>query len=401
MKVIVIGGGASGLVASITSATKNEVILLEKNNKCGKKLLITGNGKCNYWNSDFKIDYFNSQNMNLLKHIITLKNQEKVLSLLDKIGIVPKIRNGYYYPASSQAISVKEALVKEAKIRGVNIITNCNVLDIIKKDKYIIKTNMGEFSCDKVILATGSLACGKTGSTGDGYKFLKKLGHNIIKPLPALVKLVGDESYFNKWKGIRCDVNLKLYEEEKLIIESSGEIQLTSYGISGICVFQLSGVVARGLYNHKKEVIAINFLPNINNFISYMNNRNDIVKNRSVSELMDQLINYNLVNLFLNLSDINNEEKWDSIDLKRKNKLERLVTSFPLKIINTKGYDDAQVCTGGISLSEVNINTLESKYNKNLYIAGELLDCDGVCGGYNLGFAFISGLIAGENYDIN
>ena len=112
MKVIVIGGGASGLVASITSATKNEVILLEKNNKCGKKLLITGNGKCNYWNSDFKIDYFNSQNMNLLKHIITLKNQEKVLSLLDKIGIVPKIRNGYYYPASSQAISVKEALVK-------------------------------------------------------------------------------------------------------------------------------------------------------------------------------------------------------------------------------------------------------------------------------------------------
>lgn len=396
--IIVVGGGASGLVAAIYAAknTNNNVILLEKNNKCGKKILITGNGKCNYWNEDFNNKYFYCSNKTLLDSIISKSNQDTVLNFFKQIGIVPKIKNGYYYPMSNQAVTIQTALVKEAEISGVCIKYDCEVKNIEYNGKYVVKTNNDIYKCDKLILATGSKAAFNTGSTGDGYEFLKKFNHTINSLVPALVQLEATETYLKKWSGVRSDVNLSLYEDDKLISESCGEVQLTNYGISGVCTFQLSGIVSRGLLNRKKEVIKINFVPWLNkSFIDYMNLRNAKIKSRSISFLMDSLLNYKLVNLLLELSHINQNDKWDDISFSKKKNLESLITNFELLITGTKGFDCAQTCAGGVSIDEINTKTMESKLQKGLYIVGELIDVDGMCGGYNLGFAWITGMLAG------
>lgn len=396
-RVIVIGGGASGLVAAIYAAQTNDVVLLEKNSKCGKKLLITGNGKCNYWNEDFNVSHFNSSNLDLLKKIISADNKNKILRFFDEIGIVPRIKNGYYYPMSNQAISIQTALLKQAKLSKVVIKTESEVIDVKYQDKYQVKTKDETYECEKLIIATGSMAAPNTGSTGDGYRILSKFNHNLIKPTPALVQLISKGSFLKKWSGIRCDAGLSLYEDNCLIKQSLGEIQLTDYGISGVCTFQLSGLVSRGLSLQKKETIEINFLPWLKeDFINYMDMRNSKVKSRMISELLDSFFNYKLVNIILELSGIKQDELWENIPLEKKNKLKINLTCFKLQIVDTKGFEHSQTCTGGIPLSEINLNTMESKKSKNLFITGELLDADGQCGGYNLGFAFITGMLAGS-----
>ena len=396
-RVIIIGGGASGLVAAIYAAQTNDVVLLEKNSKCGKKLLITGNGKCNYWNEDFNVSHFNSSNLDLLKKIISADNKNKILRFFDEIGIVPRIKNGYYYPMSNQAISIQTALLKQAKLSKVVIKTESEVIDVKYQDKYQVKTKDETYECEKLIIATGSMAAPNTGSTGDGYRILSKFNHSLIKPTPALVQLISKGSFLKKWSGIRCDAKLSLYEDNCLIKQSLGEIQLTDYGISGVCTFQLSGLVSRGLSLQKKETIEINFLPWLKeDFINYMDMRNSKVKSRMISELLDSFFNYKLVNIILELSGIKQDELWENIPLEKKNKLKINLTCFKLQIVDTKGFEHSQTCTGGIPLSEINLNTMESKKSKNLFITGELLDADGQCGGYNLGFAFITGMLAGS-----
>lgn len=401
MKIIVIGGGASGLTAAIFSKTdKNEVIVLERNNVCGKKILVTGNGKCNYWNNDQNINHYHSTNAECLKNIITSKIGDDVLNFFSKIGIVPKVKNGYYYPLSKQATSIQTSLILEAKLRGVTIKNNEFVKEIVKKnDKYYIKTETNNYIADKLVIATGSKAVPKTGSDGNGYELANHLGHTIVKPLPALVQLNGIGNYFKEWAGVKQDVKVTLLENNIKLREEYGEINLTDYGLSGICVMQLSGSIARGIDSGKEEVVEINFLPwieNEKNFIEWMDNRNKLVLNRTITELLDGVLNYKLVNLFIKKSKIKQDDKWQKISIELKKNLASNIISFKQKIISTNSFDKAQVCSGGVPLSEINVNTMESKNNKNLYFTGEILDVDGDCGGYNLGFAWMSALIAGK-----
>lgn len=403
-KIIVIGGGASGLLAAIYAAKAgNKVTLIEKNKTLGKKILITGNGKCNYWNSDQSLNHYHTNNKEILKQILTKDNQNEVLNFFSNIGIIPKIKDGYYYPYSNQATSIQTALIKEAELCGVEIITETEILNIIKENNYfLIKTNNKIFKGDKVILSTGSKACSKTGSDGIGYELAKSFGHSIIEPLPALVQLKANESFLKEWHGIRSDVKVSLIENNNTIASQVGEIQLTDYGISGICIFSLSGQVSRGLYQNKKEQISINFLYpfNINSkedFVTWMNERNNVVLNRSISDLLDGILNYKLINLILKLSKIKRESNWKYLTLKEKLLLGNNLTNFILDITSTKSFDFAQTCTGGIPLTEINSNTMESNITKGLYLTGELLDTDGDCGGYNLTFAWITGYIAGSS----
>lgn len=403
-EIIVIGGGASGLVAAITAAkSNNKVTIIEKNTNCGKKILMTGNGKCNYWNEDISINHYYSSNKEILTNILTNENKKSVMDFFESIGIIPKIKDGYYYPASNQATSIQTALILEAKLSEVNMINNEEVLSIKKQGKkFIINTTIKEWTCDKVILATGSKAIPKTGSDGLGYKIASSFGHTIIKPLPALVQLIGQESYFKDWQGIRSDVEVSLFEDKKLIKTSKGEIQLTNYGLSGICIFQLSSLVSRGIYQKKEEQIQINFLYPFSihteeEFILWMDKRNHLVKGRTISDLLDGLLNYKLINLILKLSKIKREITWNQLTLKEKQLLGRNLTKLTVNIKETNSFESAQVCTGGIPLSEINPNTMESLKQKSLYIVGELLDVDGECGGFNLGFAWITGLLAGSS----
>lgn len=401
--VIVIGGGASGLISAIyASKSGNKVTILEKNNNLGKKILITGNGKCNYWNKFINIQNYNTSSSDLLSKIIDNSNQKEMLSLFDKIGILPKIRDNYYYPYSGTSSSIQTALIKECEINNVEIITNCEVINIEKnKDIFKIKTKNKDYFAKKLIISTGSLACPKTGSTGDGYKFAKSLGHKIITPLPALVQLTSTGSFLKEWHGIRTDVSVSLISENKKIKTESGEIQLTDYGVSGICVFNLSSIASRYLSEQKKINIEINFLEpfNIHNkeeFIKFMNQRNNKVVKRTISDLLDGLLNYKLINLLLKLSHIKREDTWNNISIDKKEQLSNYLTKFTINITGTKSFDTAQTTTGGIPLSEINPKTMESLKCKNLFITGEILDVDGDCGGYNLAFAWITGMLAGR-----
>ena len=401
-RVLIVGGGASGLVTAIYAAyNNNEVILIDKNNSCGKKILITGNGKCNYWNRDISLEHYNSSNLDILDKIITDENKMGIEKLFDRLGIVPKIRDNYYYPNSSQATSIQTALILEAKLSGVEICNNEEVLSIIRNDNsFVVRTNKGEYYVDKVVLATGSKASSKTGSTGYGYDVLNNFGHTIVEPLPALVQLRLNESFLKDWSGIRSDVSVKLYENNQFIKEECGEIQLTLDGVSGICVFQLSSLISRGLYNKYKEEIEINFLRYLNimdeiEFIKFMDNRNSVVLNRDISQLLDGVLNYKLINLILKLCKINRESMWDDIRIDKRMELGKYLTKMRLNVVGTRDFDSAQVCSGGLKLDEVNPYTMESKIVDNLYVVGELLDVDGECGGFNLGFAWISGYLAG------
>lgn len=400
--IIIIGGGASGLLAAIyATKTGRKVTILEKNKTCGKKILITGNGKCNYWNEAQSLNHYHTNNIEILKNILTESNKQEILNFFDSIGIIPRVKDGYYYPFSNQATSIQTALLTEAKIQGVEIITETEVLSINKdNNNYQIITNNGKYLCNKVIISTGSYACPKTGSDGLGYKLLTSLGHSLITPLPALVQLKANTPYLKEWHGIRSDVSVSLIENNNPIATQTGEIQLTDYGVSGICIFCLSGQVSRGLYQNKKEQLSINFLHpfNINtkeDFIKWMTNRNKKVLNRTISDLLDGLLNYKLINLILKLSKIKRETRWNNLSTEEKYLLGNNLTNFTLDITGTNSFESAQTCTGGIPLTEINPNTMESLKTNNLYITGELLDIDGECGGYNLTIAWITGMLAG------
>lgn len=387
--VVIIGGGASGLVASIFAAINgNKVTILEKNNKCGKKLLITGNGRCNYFNNDMDINHYHTDNTEQLKKIITEENNKKILNFIDSLGIVHKIKNSYYYPYSNQAISVLNALVNKAKSLGVEIINDYNVLHIKKENHFIINDNI---KAKNLIIASGGKAYAKTGSDGSSYILASSLGHKINKPLPSLVKLTGNVP--KKWAGIRSDVIVSLYENDKFIKSEAGEIQLTDYGISGICVFNISHFVSKGLSENKKEEVFINFAPFLKtDLITYLSAKKDL----TISQILEGFLNYKLVNIILEKSHISKDSYFINLNNEEKNKLNNLVTSFPVLITGTKSFDEAQVTTGGVSFKEIDEN-MQSKIIPNLYIIGEAVDVDGDCGGYNIGFAFISGMIAGKS----
>lgn len=407
MKAIVIGAGPAGITSAILLARGgHEVTIIEKNDKIGKKLLMTGNGKCNYFNSDMNVNHYHSRNLEVLEDIITEENINSVLSFFESLGIFPKIKNGYFYPRGNKASFVAQTLYEEAMLLNIDMKFNFEVVEVIKKDKFIVKSLDEEIICDKLILALGSKAYPNTGSDGKGFEIASMFGHDIIKPLPALVPLIGKGDYFNIWSGARSEATVSLYEDNKFIKEEKGEVQFTNYGISGICVFNLSSFVSRGLDDGKKEEVYINFLPwlklnDINEVIDYLDKQSARVTGRKLSLFLQSFIEEKLVNTILKVTEINENKYFDELNGKEKYRLAENLISFKVEIIDTKGFEAGQVCCGGVSLSEINPLTMESLKEKDLYIVGELLDVNGDCGGYNLAFAFISGMLAGKgiSYD--
>ena len=388
-KVVVIGAGASGIIAALKASEKNEVILLEISDKCGKKILLTGNGRCNYWNSNININNYQTDDIVKLENI--LKNKDTVLDYLYNLGIYPKIKNDLYYPYSNQASSIEQIFLNELNKRNIKIKTNYKIKEIIKNDKFIIKSDTEEIVSDKLVIATGSKALNKTDDTM--FNILKKFNHKINPVLPSLVPLKTNKE---DWNGVRCDALVSLYINDKLIKQETGEIQLTDYGVSGICIFNISGIVSKNLYLKNKANLKINFLPTINNMYEFIEKRNKILKNYNIEELLESLLPYKLLFVILKKSKIKKDEYWNKLNSEQKNNLCRNIESFELEVTDTLSYDRSQVCTGGVSLKEVNTN-MESVKIKDLYIVGEILDVDGICGGFNLAFAFITGYIAGSD----
>ncbi len=398
-KVVVIGGGASGLIAAIVASFKNEVILLEKTEKCGKKILLTGNGRCNYWNQDISLSNYHTDSSSSLKEIIKEENQKEVLSFLEQLGIYPKIKNGYYYPYSNQASSIRTILLSEVEKRKIEVISSFPVESVKKEqERFILSSAERKIVCDQVILAAGSKACPKTGSDGSGYLLAKSLGHTIHPVTPALVQLKAKTSFLKDWNGVRIDAKIRLLIENECKEEEQGELLLTDYGISGICTLNVSGMASKNLSQKKRVSVIINFLPNLeSSFYDWFTERNKKIPNHTIEELLESILPYQLMLVLLKEAKINRNAFWKDLTELEKRRLSDTIEQFPLEITGTNDFTKAQVATGGVSLKEVNPHTMESNLVKNFYLVGEVLDVDGKCGGFNLAFAWISGYLAGKD----
>ena len=401
MRIAIIGGGASGVCCAIHAREtgNNEVILLEKNDRLLKKLLLTGNGRCNFMHDEYRIEDYHSQNIVDVEDFISEKNINDVRYFFDSIGVVSKSKNGYVYPVTNQASTVRDALIRKVEEMGISIVYNAVVEDIeAKEDQFIIHMVDRDLYCDKVVLATGSFAYPKTGSDGVGYSILERLGHRVVKPLPALVQLKSDFLYADEWDGVRCDVILSLEEDGETIATEEGEAQLTDYGISGICTFNLSHFVTRGLEAGRNEVIKINFVPFIETLIpSWMERYSKKNPTKNIYELLEGFLNKKIVPIILKVSHIREDVSYEDLNNDEKITLCKYLKEFPIHITGTKDFDSAQVCNGGLLLGDLDMDTMESRIIPGLYIIGELLDINGNCGGFNLTTCWISGILAGRS----
>lgn len=424
--VTVIGGGAAGLMAAITAARCGaQVIILEHMDRVGKKILSTGNGKCNYTNALQGISYYRGEDPAFVLPVFEQFDFAKTVAFFKELGIYPKVRNGYYYPASEQAASVLDVLRMECDYLDVEIRTSCE-LNSVKKGKngYVIDTNIGAFSTQTVVFAPGLLAAPKTGSDGSAFPHIEKIGHHFIDIVPALVQLQGKQSFFKNLAGIRAEVAVQLYIEEpdfhakknkndrnatgaksvkndtnyKMVCEENGELQLTEYGISGIPVFQISRFATRALHEHRSVYALIDFMRGLEEqeLFSMLQERFlEYSRGKSVSEALIGLFNKKLIDVLLKESGINLHLPAEQLKNPQIHKLCHTIKKFRVDVIGSKGVDAAQVCAGGVDTSEVDANTMESKIAPGIYFAGEVLDIDGTCGGYNLQWAWSSGYVAG------
>ena len=393
-KVIVIGGGASGIIAALKASQKNEVIIVDENKALAKKILVTGNGRSNFWNAEIDETKYYTSNRDFLKNI--LKRKEDVYTYLTcNLGITPQNKNGYIYPYSNTAASIQKTFIDEVAKRNIKVINNLVVEDIeVGDDITVIFNDANKISADRVIIATGSLAGNASNTANNLFAILKKWGIEVTKLKPALVPLKAEGNFLKDWENTRSNAKISVYKDNKVICEETGEIQLTNYGISGIVTFNVSSLVQDLLEDNDPVTIYLDFLPDISDIESFLDEKNKNMYNATLEEILETIFNYKLNNVFYKLSGLKKDELYCNI--KNKSSLFNLIKHFPLKITGTLDFDHAQVCHGGVSLEEINLD-FHLKKEPRISLVGEILDVDGICGGYNLAFAFISGYIAGES----
>lgn len=403
LKVLVIGGGAAGMMASI-SAKKHgaDVILLERNNRVGRKILATGNGRCNYSNINLSIDNYHGKNPKFPYSPLSQFNVYDTIDFFERLGITPYIEeNGRVYPMSLQSSSVLDVLRFELEYLGIEVITEAFVTDISKKaNKFSVTLEDGrKFTGDRIILATGGKAAPNTGSDGNGYKLAEKLGHTIEYVFPGLVQLKLEGNFFKKVDGVKIVGVAELYDENMLIRREEGDILFTNYGISGPPILQISRIANKLLYEGKKPELKIVIIKDKNKeeLEKYLHYRFSFMPKKTIEKALIGLINKRLIIPMLKEIGVDKNKLIAHISKEEIRKISNILTDFRFNIIGSKSWDSAQVTAGGVKTDEINNTTMESKLVKGLYFAGEIVDVDGDCGGFNLQWAWSSGYVAGKN----
>lgn len=392
-EIIIVGGGASGMIAAILCAAKGlRVTLLEHNEKIGRKLLATGNGKCNFTNEYQDEACYRGKYPDLAWKLYLKWGKAEYLSFLKELGIYPKNRNGYYYPYSEQAATMANALLAKLNEYKVKLKLNEHVEKIeTTENGYRVYTKTYAYEAGQVVLACGGKSYSTLGSDGSGYSLAKQLGHTVTPLFPALVGLKC-EKYNKKLQGIRVKAGIRALKDKSVLSQSEGELQLTAYGISGIPVFQVSRYVAELLQKGEKAEVSIQFLPELTSelFEEYKKEQIHLNPDKTIHAFLSALMDEKLAEEIIVRTAIKKSRRIAELTDAEWLKLERMRLDYRLFVYDTAGFEQAQVTAGGISMTEVNPDTLESKLHKGLYFCGEILDVDGTCGGYNLQWAFTS-----------
>ena len=416
MKTIVIGGGPAGMIAAITaSKNKDKVILIEKNNSLGKKLLITGKGRCNITNaadiSEF-IEHIPGNGRFLYSVFKNFTNKD-IIKILEENGLKVKVERGNrVFPITDNAKDVLDCFINELKKQDVEIRLNSEVVEIeANKQKEVtgVYLETGELlKASKVILATGGKSYPKTGSNGSGYKLAKKLGHSITNIKPSLVPLIADENLCQKMQGLslkNVKIKIKDLNRQKIIYEDFGEMLFTHFGVSGPIILSASAILIR--YKNIEELLnsnKIKLIIDLKPALSFEELDNRILrdfekyKNKDFKNSLNDLLPQKMIDCIIELSKIDPNKKVNEITKEERKNLSSLLKNFEITIKGFRPIDEAIVTSGGIQTKEINPKTMESKIIKGLFFAGEIIDVDGYTGGFNLQIAYSTGFTAGGNF---
>lgn len=397
--IITVGAGVAGLAAAISAKRNNrdlKIAILEAQSKAGKKILVTGNGRCNLTNTNVSKEFYHGS-FDVSKTINRF-SAEKLINFFSTLGLVCDTEtNGLVYPHSRQASAVLDVLLMEIKRLKIEIICDCKVELIRKKGEFFnIKTSNGEYTAKKAVMSCGGKAFPTAGGTGLGLDVIKNLGHKITPLFPALCPIQVKSDFMKSLKGIRAKAEVTLYDGDKAIKSEIGEVQFTDNALSGICVFNLTTLLPKT----KNPIISVNLTKDYS-YIELLNllyDRKKLFANEPLEEFFTGLFHKKIGTALLKI--ITNKaltESCKKLSDKELKALANLIQNWKFECKQCKDFSKAQVMLGGVNGNEVNGYTFESKVVKNLYICGEALDVCGDCGGFNLHFAFASGIITGEN----
>jgi predicted Rossmann fold flavoprotein len=402
--LIIIGGGAAGLTAALIAKDHGiDVAIIEGTDRIGKKILTTGNGRCNISNANINIDNYHSENSYFQKNTLDSFTSKDTINFFECLGLpLVTLDDGKMFPMSLQASSVLDILRFALEEKNIPVYINTKAKEIINNNHGFMISSSDDttYQCEKIIIATGGKSAPKTGSDGSGYTLAKQLGHSIISPTPALVQLKLNYNRLKALSGVKFNGYAEVFINDISVQKEFGEILFTDYGISGPPILQLSRIASFSISQNKRVSLTIDMLPTIepralNNFLC---NHWSVFEDRSVYDSFIGIINKKVIPIILKEANVEDIHKpCCNLSIKEKNAIYSLLKHWEFEISGTNSFANAQVTAGGINTKEINSQTLESNIVPKLFFAGEVLDVDGDCGGYNLQWAWSSGAIAGKS----
>ena len=396
--IMIIGAGAAGITAAITAKRKNSelnIAMIDSMPRIGKKILATGNGRCNLSNINTSENVY--RNSEFVSYAIKNYDYKATISFFKSLGLYTYTDDeGRIYPLSNSAASVLDVMRFECVKLGITIFTEEKVSELLKKDGYFIIN--GRYRAQKVILSCGGSASPSQGSDGSGFDLLKQTGHSIIKPLPALVQLTSDNKIIKSFKGLRIKGKVSVYVNDEEIQQIDGEVLFTDYGLSGIASMDAQRLLCRYLKSEKCSVtidFAVPFSEDdlAEKITAVIKNNPDLKCENILSGFVPKKIGQGLIKCLY----IKNDAKAATLDESTIRRLSHLMKNFRIYVTGSKGFENAQITCGGADVNEFDPETMQSKIIKGLYCAGEILDVDAPCGGFNLQWAFSSGMCAGNS----
>lgn len=399
--IVVIGGGASGLLSAIIARRHHALVtIIERNPKLGKKILATGNGRCNYTNQQTQAEHYNHPAF--VEHALDVFGAQKTIQFFEKLGISPRIEDlGKAYPMSEQASSIVDVLVYEVEQLGIKVMCNTKVVSVKKRQDIFVSTlSDGQMiESDRVILATGGKAMPGSGSDGNGYQIAESFGHSMTTLFPSLVKLKLSSPYLKQMDGVKIQGTVQLLDQNQVIQTEKGDILFTSYGISGPTILQISRKANEMLSEHQDVRLKVIMLDQWTK--DDIERRFSLMQDKPLDISLVGLVHKKIIPAIIKEAGIHQPTiRFSQLTTKEKSKLANLMLDWRFTVTDSKGYEDAQVTAGGIHIDEINPKTMESYLVKGLYMTGEILDIDGLCGGYNLQWAWSSAYLAGKHASI-